>query len=279
MKVVTNDIELKIALQDFNRGKRKLGFIPTMGALHEGHLHLVKQSHEENDITVVSIFINPKQFNNQDDFDKYPVTLESDKELLERGHCDILLLPSQEVIYPKGFKPVKVDIDTLNKVFEGPMRPGHFDGVIQVVNRLFEIVTPDVSYFGLKDFQQCLVIKALRNELFPKMELKFVPTIRKAEGLALSSRNARLSQLGQEKANIIFKTLAMIKELKKHIEPYDALKYGKHILTQNGFEVEYFALANADTLIESKKWLRNGKNIVLAAVWLEGVRLIDNYIF
>lgn len=266
-------------LDSSNRDKTKIGFVPTMGALHDGHMKLVRQCHEENDLTVVSIFVNPKQFNSKEDFDKYPITIDNDKSLLEKNYCDILFIPSEKVIYPEKFKPVKIDIGILDTVFEGPMRPGHFDGVVQVVNRLFEIVKADTAYFGLKDYQQCLVIKALRNARFPKLELKFVPTVRKQDGLALSSRNARLGITSLEKANTVYKALRMVQDLKKHIEPYDALKYARHILTENGFEIEYFALANSDTLIESKKWLRKGKNIVLAAVWLDGVRLIDNHIF
>ena len=141
------------------------------------------------------------------------------------------------------------------------------------------MVQPHVAYFGFKDFQQCMVVKVLRNTFFPKLELRFSETIRQKDGLAMSSRNMRLSAVGLEKATHIYKALKMVRELKKHIEPFDALKYARHILTQNGIEVEYLALANADTLIESKKWLRKDKNVVLVAAWVEGVRLIDNIIF
>ena len=277
--MVTNDIELREAVSKLKYGKAKVGFVPTMGALHQGHAELVRQCHEENDVTVVSIYVNPKQFNNAEDFNKYPVTTAEDKVLLDKANCDVLFIPGYDTVYPADFKPIKIGLGQLDQVFEGPMRPGHFDGVVQVVNRLFEMVQPDTAYFGLKDFQQCMVIKALKNERFPTVELKFVPTVRREDGLAMSSRNRRLSPQGLQKAGNLYKALTMVNELKKHIEPFDALKYARHVLEQNGLEVEYFALANADTLIESKKWLRKGKNIVLAAVWVEGVRLIDNLIF
>jgi len=279
LRIVKSDIELQGVISDLSESRSKIGFVPTMGALHEGHLQLVKQSHEENDLTIVSIFVNPKQFNNKEDFDKYPVTIERDKQMLERAYCDILFLPDETVVYPKNFKPAKLNLGQLDSVFEGPLRPGHFDGVVQVVYRLFEMVRPHTAYFGLKDYQQCMVIKLLRNAYFPKIELKFAETIRQPDGLAMSSRNARLSQIGLEKASNLYKALTMVKNLKKHIEPFDALKYAKYNLAQQGIEVEYLSLANADTLIESKKWLRKGKNVVLAAVWVEGVRLIDNIIF
>lgn len=279
MRVVTSDIELQQVISELSKGNARVGFVPTMGALHEGHIQLVKQCHEENDVTVVSIFVNPKQFNNKEDFDKYPITVEQDKHMLESAFCDVLFLPTVDVVYPDKYKTVKVNLGILDKVFEGPLRPGHFDGVIQVVKRLFEMVQPHVAYFGFKDFQQCMVVKVLRNTFFPKLELRFSETIRQKDGLAMSSRNMRLSAVGLEKATHIYKALKMVRELKKHIEPFDALKYARHILTQNGIEVEYLALANADTLIESKKWLRKDKNVVLVAAWVEGVRLIDNIIF
>ncbi len=279
MRVVTSDIELQQVISELSKGNARVGFVPTMGALHEGHIQLVKQCHEENDVTVVSIFVNPKQFNNKEDFDKYPITVEQDKHMLENAFCDVLFLPTVDVVYPEKYKTVQVNLGILDKVFEGPQRPGHFDGVIQVVKRLFEMVQPHVAYFGFKDFQQCMVVKVLRNTFFPKLELRFSETIRQKDGLAMSSRNMRLSAVGLEKATHIYKALKMVRELKKHIEPFDALKYARHILTQNGIEVEYLALANADTLIESKKWLRKDKNVVLVAAWVEGVRLIDNIIF
>jgi len=279
LRILKTNTELDEALATARKNKLKIGFVPTMGALHEGHTSLVKQSVNENDVTVVSIFVNPKQFNSQEDFEKYPITISGDTTILEKAACDFLYLPNYEEVYPKDYEPTKIDLGSLNQVFEGPLRPGHFDGVVQVVNRLFEIVQPHVAYFGLKDYQQCMVIKTLRDQLFPKIQIVLCPTTRAQNGLALSSRNKRLSEHGLTTAAYIYKALKTVEELKKHIEPGDALKYGVHILSTHSIEVEYFSLANADTLIESKKWLRSGKNVVLVAAWIEGVRLIDNIVF
>lgn len=279
MKVISTNSELQEVLSKLRKDKDQLGFVPTMGALHEGHINLVKKSIEENDQTIVSVFVNPKQFNNAEDFEKYPITIKSDIELLEKAGCDILFAPESNEIYTSAYAPVSINLGQINDVFEGPLRPGHFDGVVQVVNILFELVQPDHAYFGLKDYQQCMVIKALRDQRFPGIKIALCPTVRSDSGLALSSRNKRLSEKGLETAAYIYKALKTVKELKKHIEPEDAIKYGVHILRTHQVEVEYFALANADTLQPSKKWLRNGKNVVLAAVWVEGVRLIDNLVF
>jgi len=279
LKVISTNSELQEVLSQLRKDKNQLGFVPTMGALHEGHINLVKKSIDENDTTIVSVFVNPKQFNNAEDFEKYPSTIKSDIELLEKAGCDILFAPESKEIYTNAYAPVSINLGQINDVFEGPLRPGHFDGVVQVVNILFELVQPDHAYFGLKDYQQCMVIKALRDQRFPGVKISLCPTVRSDSGLALSSRNKRLSAKGLETAAYIYKALKTVQELKKHIEPEDAIKYGIHILRTHQVEVEYFALANADTLQPSKKWLRSGKNVVLTAVWVEGVRLIDNLVF
>jgi pantoate--beta-alanine ligase len=279
LKVLKTNKELQEVLQQIRSEKHQLGFVPTMGALHEGHINLVARSIEENDITVVSVFVNPKQFNNVEDFEKYPNTVQSDITLLEKAGCDYLFLPDFSEVYTSNYQPISINLGELNDVFEGPLRPGHFDGVVQVVNILFGLVHPDIAYFGLKDYQQCMVIKALRDQLYPKINLSLCPTVRAESGLALSSRNKRLSEKGLQTAAYIYKALKTVNELKKHIEADDAVKYGRHILQTHHIEVEYFALANADTLQPCRKWLRSGKNVVLAAVWIEGVRLIDNIVF
>lgn len=278
LRILKTNTEFDEAMAIARKDKLKIGFVPTMGALHEGHASLVKQSVNENDVTVVSIFVNPKQFNSKDDFEKYPITISGDTLILEKAGCDFLYLPGYDEVYPKDFQPVNIELGSLNLVFEGPLRPGHFDGVVQVVNRLFAIVQPNVAYFGLKDYQQCMVIKALRDQLFPKIQLVLCQTTRAQNGLALSSRNKRLSDKGLITAAYIYKSLKTVEELKKHIEPGDALKYAVHILTSHNIEVEYFSLANAETLMECKKWLRNGKNVILVAAWIEGIRLIDNIV-
>lgn len=250
-----------------------------MGALHQGHLDLVSKSVEENDYTIVSIFVNKLQFNNLNDFDNYPISHENDIKLLDIAGCDLAFIPTQEEMYPTGYEKIHLDLGQLNNVLESPLRPGHFDGVVQVVYRLFDYVKPDIAYFGLKDYQQCLVIKTLKNAYFHDIALEFCTTRRMENGLAMSSRNKRLTDEGIKKASYIFKALETVKSLSKHIEASDAIEYGKHVLKQAGIEIEYFELANADTLLPSKKWFRKDKNVLLIAVYIEGVRLIDNIIF
>ena len=256
-----------------------MGFVPTMGALHAGHLELVKKSVEENDFTIVSIFVNELQFNNPNDFKNYPISNERDIELLKNISCDAVFMPNNEVMYPKNFKKIALDLGILDTVLEGPLRPGHFDGVLQVVYRLFDYIKPNTVYLGLKDYQQCLVIKVLKNAFFHSINLVFCPTIRMESGLALSSRNERLSATGKMEAAFLFKVLTTIKDLSVHIEAVDALKYGKHLLQLKGIEIEYLEFANADTLTPGKNWFKKNKNIVLIAVYIEGVRLIDNIVF
>jgi pantoate--beta-alanine ligase len=192
----------------------KIAFVPTMGALHAGHIHLVKKAQQSQTITVCSIFVNPVQFNDPDDFAKYPVTLEKDILLLESVQCDILFLPSVEEIYPTGTTHLsRYDLGNLEKVLEGKYRPGHFQGVCAVVHRLLEIVMPDILYLGQKDYQQCLVIKKLIADagLDSSIVLSIVPTQRENDGLAMSSRNMRLDSDNRKKAPAIYQSLLYIK--------------------------------------------------------------------
>lgn len=279
MKVVRSNKELGEVLKEWRGKKSKIGFVPTMGALHQGHLNLVEKCQEDNDYTVVSIYVNPKQFNNQLDFEKYPDKIDKDIELLSSIGCDLLYHPHYEEVYPTGLQKVDLDLGAINDVFEAPERPGHFDGVVQVVHRFFDLIMPDNAYFGLKDFQQCMVIQKLRDAYFKKIHLHFCPTTRLESGLAMSSRNERLSQKGIQKAAYIFKAISHVKNLNQQVVPKDALYFAKHLLEEQGFKVEYLDLANADNLQASSKWLKKGKNIVVVAAWLEGVRLIDNIQF
>lgn len=256
-----------------------IGYVPTMGALHQGHLDLVKASMGENDYTIVSIFVNPRQFNNQEDFEKYPIDEKGDINLLADIGCDALFIPSYAEVYPKDMKTFKMDLGNLDKVLEGAERPGHFEGVVQVVHRFFELIRPDMAYFGMKDFQQCMVISAMKKAYFPKIKLRFCPITRESSGLAMSSRNVRLSKEGRETAANIYKVLNTVKNLSKHIEAPDAIEYGTCLLKNKGIEVQYLALANSDSLALSNKWLKNEKNVLLIAAFVEGVRLIDNIVF
>ena len=190
-----NDLRKWLDAQHKN-GKR-IGFVPTMGALHPGHISLIKKSKTENPVTVCSIFINPSQFNDPADFKKYPVTIETDIDMLEEADCDALFLPGSEEIYPDGYSNSKLyDIGYLETVLEGKYRPGHFQGVCMVVDRLLDIVQPDQLFLGQKDYQQCMVIKRLLilKGQTDKIGLSICPTLREADGLAMSSRNLRLSE-------------------------------------------------------------------------------------
>lgn len=263
--------------QEKSDGK-KVGLVPTMGALHEGHLSLIRTCKQCNDITVCSIFVNPTQFNNAEDFKHYPVTIEKDMERLVFNHCDVLFLPAVEEIYPADFVKKHYQLGAIENILEGFYRPGHFQGVCQVVDRLLEIIKPDNLYLGQKDFQQCIVIKKLIALLGKENEIRLniEPTIREADGLAMSSRNLLLNEQQREIANSIFKELNYIKQHFKQT-PLDQLKISaKDHLTRKGFKVDYVEIANEDDLSTAVD--TSGKLVALAAAATGPVRLIDNLV-
>lgn len=256
-------------------GKR-IGFFPTMGALHAGHLSLLEASKSTCDISVCSIFVNPTQFTNPDDLAKYPRTVKSDSFLLESAGCDILFLPDQEEIYALE-KPMSVTIDTLIKGFEGASRPGHFEGVVRIVRILFDCVQPDEAFFGLKDYQQCLVIQALVNQLNLDITLHFIPTKREADGLAMSSRNQRLSSEQREEAPVIYQTLLRAKEQLGEIAIPELEQHCiEQIEGETHLQVDYFKLADANTLEPIETLEKETPVVALTAVYAGDVRLIDN---
>jgi pantoate--beta-alanine ligase len=258
--------------------KSSVGFVPTMGALHKGHLTLIQKAKEHCDIVVASIFVNPLQFNDIKDYQAYPITIERDTILLNSVGCDLLFLPDYDTIYPPNHSPVNVSLHPIDGVFEGSYRPGHFDGVVQVLYRFFLLVQPDRAFFGLKDYQQCLVVSKLTDAFFPKLQLEFVDTIRETSGLAMSSRNERLSSEGKKKAAQLYQVLHDMRQKAPHVSPKELTENGKLILEQKGFQVEYLNIATLNELTEIKFW-ESGKNvIILAAVYVEGIRLIDNLI-
>jgi pantoate--beta-alanine ligase len=268
------DIKDKIKAQGTN-----IAFVPTMGALHEGHISLLVKSKELATLTVSSIFVNPTQFNNANDFKKYPVTTENDILILERNKCDVLFLPSVKEIYPEDvIREEQIDLGYLETILEGEFRPGHFQGVCQVVKRLLEVIRPDYLLVGQKDYQQCMVIKKLLEILHSKIQLVICPTVREEDGLAMSSRNLRLTVEERELAPEIFKTLSVIKnELStKNIErlKQDAKQY----LEQKNFKVDYVEIADARDLHAIAEW--NGKDpvVILAAAFVNDIRLIDNIV-
>lgn len=257
---------------------KKIGFVPTMGALHQGHLSLLKQCIEQNEITVCSIFVNPTQFNNQEDFKHYPKTVEKDIELLVEVGCSVLFLPSTDEIYPPGFQPRKYDLGDLETKWEGQYRPGHFQGVCQVMDRLLSIVDPDRLYLGQKDFQQCMVIKKLEKDIFhDRTEIKIVPTQREKDGLAMSSRNLRLSAEQRQKATAIYQSLLYIKE-QTGTQANDALTTtATSILNDAGFSVDYVTVVQQETLMPIA--VQDGQPAVaLIAATIGNIRLIDNMI-
>ena len=257
--------------------KSSAGFVPTMGALHQGHVSLLEKSKQSCDITVCSIFINPTQFNNADDFKKYPVTLEQDIYTLEKNGCDILFLPGIKEMYPGGTDSKKhFDLGHLENTLEGKYRPGHFQGVCQVVKRLLEIVAPSHLFMGQKDYQQCMVIKRLLESENFNIELVISPTLREESGLAMSSRNLRLDEPQKEKATEIYKALRRIQQ---NIQPgslFQLKKEAEEALSGKGLKVDYVEIAAADNLKIINEWDGTTNLVALAAAFVGDVRLIDN---
>lgn len=256
-----------------------IGFIPTMGALHAGHLSLIEASKQQNDITVCSIFVNPTQFNESTDLDKYPRTPARDIELLASAECDIIIMPSPEEVYPSG-----VDLDSpvpprdLVKGMEGQFRPGHFEGVVQVVKRLLDIVQPSRLYMGQKDYQQAAIIEWMINSLELPVELVVSPIKREADGLAMSSRNVRLDPAIRKRATILYETLSAVKEKLFTQSVVNLQKWALTTLQQKDFRPEYFDIVDGETLQPLKTITEKSFVVACTAVWAGEVRLIDNMI-
>jgi pantoate--beta-alanine ligase len=270
------------ALNHYLRAKKiagkSIGFVPTMGALHEGHISLIYTCKENNDITVCSIFINPTQFNNAADFEKYPVTVEKDIDMLEKSGCDILFLPAGDEVYPPGAPLRPYDLGYIETILEGKYRPGHFQGVCQVVHRLLDIIAPQRLYLGQKDYQQCMVIKKLVELEKLDVKVNIHPTLREDNGLAMSSRNLRLNEKERREAVKIHQALSLIKN---NIQPgnlEDIKNKATDYLTSNNFRVDYVAIADAGTLVLQDHWDGKKKLVFLIAAYLNEVRLIDNLV-
>jgi pantoate--beta-alanine ligase len=265
-------------LRKEKKNHKKIGFVPTMGALHPGHLSLIAASTSGNDLTVCSIFVNPTQFNNPEDFKHYPITIEKDLELLMAAGCDIVFLPPAGEIYPSGYQQKHYELGAIEKRLEGFYRPGHFQGVCQVVDRLLEIVSPDTLYMGQKDFQQCMVIRKLL-ELTNRdqtVQLKIIPTMRESNGLAMSSRNLRLSSEEKEMATSIYKALLSVKNNIRTRSPEQLKQSAREQLEKNGFVVDYVEIADQRDLSPAKN--SNEPSVALIAASIGKVRLIDNLI-
>jgi pantoate--beta-alanine ligase len=256
-----------------------IGFVPTMGALHQGHISLIEASKRITDITVCSIFVNPTQFNDPKDFQKYPSTIEKDIFFLEKSHTDILFLPSVEEIYEKGINHLEhYDLGYLETILEGQYRPGHFQGVCQVMQRLMTIAQPHHLLMGQKDYQQCMVVKKLIEIINQQTTFHACPTTRETDGLAMSSRNMRLNEAERKNATAIYQALSY---LKKNLYPgslNDIIAHAKKILLQNNFKIDYVEAADANTLQLAHNYNGEQQIVVLIAAFQNDVRLIDNMI-
>jgi pantoate--beta-alanine ligase len=255
---------------------KKIGFAPTMGALHQGHLSLYKAAKKENDEVISSIFVNPTQFNNPDDFQKYPKTLEKDLELLEKAGVDAVYVPNIEEMYPDGLNSKKYNFDGLENEMEGKYRPGHFDGVGTIVEELFRQVQPHNAYFGEKDYQQLAIIKKMVEKTKLPVKIHGVPTLREEDGLAMSSRNVRLTETQRKEATIIYETLEKVKEWFKVISLEEIKQKVTDIFRNSNFELEYFVIANEETLKEASAIDEDKEYRAFIVAYADDVRLIDN---
>lgn len=278
MQIINNIVEVKDHLAAVREKGLSIGFVPTMGALHEGHLSLIREARKENDFVVSSIFVNPIQFNNKSDLENYPRNIETDVDMLNDAKCDLLFFPSEHEILPKT-KNESFDFGGLDKVMEGKFRPGHFNGVATIVKVLFEIIEPQRAYFGMKDYQQVVIIHKMTKDSNLPVEIIPCPTVREEDGLAMSSRNQRLSKSERKQAATIFKVLKMIKihsgfstinEIKEYVE--------SQFRKSKNAKLEYFEIVDMYSLKPLKAWAESNNVIACTAVYIGDVRLIDNII-
>ena len=284
MQIIDKTAQLAQAVAQAKERHQTIGLVPTMGALHEGHLSLISRARQENDLVVVSVFVNPIQFNNQEDLAKYPRTVEADCRLLEQAGADIAFVPTVEEMYPEPVATV-YHFGPIEEVMEGPRRPGHFSGVAVVVRRLFDLAQPDRAYFGEKDYQQIAIVRNLLEQIKYPIELVACPIVRADDGLALSSRNARLSANARAMAPAIYQTLCQAVEMSETDDVDDVRQYvldaleSYHLVNPQPddlkFESEYFEIVDDTTLQPVNTWQGEHGRVGCIAVWLNGVRLID----
>ena len=276
MQIYSTIYDLQTALSEARDARKTIGFVPTMGALHQGHLELVKRSVSENAVTVVSIFVNPTQFNDANDLLKYPRTLETDCDLLRSVDCTYVFAPSVEEVYPEP-DTRQFEFGDLATVMEGRFRPGHFNGVVQVVSRLFDIVKPDTAYFGEKDFQQLAIVREMVRQMDLNLRITACPIVRENDGLAMSSRNSRLNEVQRKQAPIISQTLFKSVEIGKNYTVAELKKWViEHINATSELQVEYFEIVDDFTLQPIEKWEDTKHPTGCIAVFSGDVRLIDN---
>jgi pantoate--beta-alanine ligase len=271
--------DLAAFLDAFKAKNRKVGFVPTMGALHEGHLSLIRASLRETSCTVASIFVNPTQFNESHDLDTYPRTPVEDIKLLHDAGCQVVYMPAVNEVYPDGStERLAINFDHLTTSMEGAHRPGHFDGVAQVVKRLLDIVQPDNLYMGQKDYQQVMVVRHLVKTLALPVEVIMCPIIREEDGLAMSSRNRRLSEESRASAPVIHEALQLAKEWLPTHSPAQISNMAKDMLASKGLKPEYFELVNGNDLSALNGAALPDLVVACVAAWAGDVRLIDNCI-
>lgn len=279
MQIVETQQALLAKINDYKQKLLTIGLVPTMGALHEGHLTLIKKCLSENDVTVVSIFVNPTQFNNAEDLIKYPRNLAKDAQLLEQVGVDIVFAPTTEEMYNSQElnERFAFDFNGLDAVMEGAMRPGHFNGVVQIVSRLFHLVTPNKAYFGEKDFQQLAIIREMVRQMHFQLEIVGCPIVREQDGLALSSRNALLTPEQRHTALAISKTLfASVEYAKSHTLAETKQMVEKAIADTEGLELEYYEVVDGNTLQPISTWADTSYIMGCITVYCGKVRLIDN---
>lgn len=279
MLTMNNPQQLREQIRAYKQAGKTIGFVPTMGNLHQGHLTLVRKARELADIVVVSIFVNPMQFGNPDDLVNYPRTLDQDQALLAELNTDIVFTPTPEIIYPKGLEnQTFVEVPKLSTMLEGASRPGHFRGVATIVTKLFNLVQPDIACFGEKDFQQVAVIQQMVDDLAMDIEIVPVPTVREADGLAMSSRNNRLTAEQRKIAPAVARVMHEMADavVKNPLGSKEVITFGEQQLTTAGMKPDELFIRDADTLNEITSDTQ--KAVVLVAAYLGQVRLIDNKI-
>lgn len=277
VKVIHTAKELHQFRQKLNENSQTLGFVPTMGALHNGHVSLIKKSTEENDYTLISIFVNPKQFNNSEDLKQYPRTLDADLTLLEGLINCVVFAPDEAELYPQNDGFIPMELGSIGRVLEGAFRPGHFEGVVHVVHNLFHLVEANQAYFGQKDFQQLAIIRLLTKHFGFQTRIIACPTVRESNGLAMSSRNMRLSEKERQDALIIIETLRLVASSKSKHSIQETMVAARSLFEQGSLSLEYLAIVDPETLKELTEWQE--KQICCIAAHCGSVRLIDNLLF
>lgn len=279
MKVINKTSDLQAIIEQFKNDEKSIGLVPTMGALHKGHLSLVKNSISNNDITVVSIFVNPTQFNNPNDLASYPRMVDKDLELLQTVGCDVVFAPEADDIYSKSETDSRFEFDFegLDKVMEGKFRPGHFNGVVQIVSKLFDLVRPDRAYFGEKDFQQLAIIRLMTRRYNLPIEIVPCPIVREDSGLALSSRNSLLKDNEKQVAQHIY---AVLNESRQFVPQTEVEELKQCVIAaieqKPELKVEYFDIVDGHTLKSIGKWDEYDYVVGCITVFCGNVRLIDN---